>query len=515
MGIFDDLRDDFHKKFGGELIIIDAKNFDRYRDAILKLQEQTYEKVRQTSIVQFQKAAENLNGLCLGLIVKGNLVGITFAAPLALFPHECGVKDDPHFCDPKVLYALDSTVVKDFQGLGIGRLLKYAQALLAKERGIESICGRVRDRLAQGMLKINLSLGSYERSYIPRYYCDEEKYRDSIYYTYALKWSRPPLNLSKRVTSPCEEIEENFIEEQLPSLINKVCLSNFVGERFLTLLKSISELLPAQLRHVYTSSGQSECVDKIAKCLWHNNKKTNRIISFQDHFFGNGTFLSRSLNGTEDFFPVDILPHPHFKNESEVLKEVEKCLSGQSYAGVWIEPITQLGFKVVPSKFLVKLRKLCSEKKVPLIYNETASSGLAWDKKHYFVSSDSTLAPDAGFAFLGGQAGIVFCSQDIWVADKLMMISTWDGDEFSFANYHSSMQKILNNRDDYEATIGNFEKKLKDTLKNYPIEEMSFHRGRGRFKGIIPTNLKRYFDDWDGYYLVNPSFDSMKRFLEA
>ena len=501
--------------WGAELIRFNEKNFSDYQALIEQLQKDTYEPARQTSIDLFKCSAQHSDAICLGLKKDKRLAAIAFSSPPSLFDQERGIKDDPLANEQNVLYAMDTTVQKEFHGLGMGQFLKYAQILLACEMGVKLICGKNRDRLARAMLKLNLSFGSYERKYIKENYNDKNPHRDSFYYHCPVLWERPPLNLSCRIVSPCEEIDQDFIEDQLPSLVNKVCLSNFVSERFLKLLKGMAAPLPSSLQHIYSTSGQAECVDKIAKSLWFSNKKSrNRMMTFADNFFGNGTFLARSLSASgENFFPVDILPRPKDDNYKDVLLKVRESLKQDNYAGIWIEPVTQRGMQVVPREFLYDLRNICRDRGVPLVYNETASAGFAYAPDHYFVSSDKDLTPDAGFAFLGGQAGMVFCRQGIWVSDKLMMISTWDGDEFSFANYYRNMQNILRDSKRYESHLNGFEKTLKSFLSNYPIEEICIHRGRGRFKGILPVHLKNCFERRDGYFLVDPSYCQMKRFL--
>ena len=512
---WEDLKEAAAREWGAELIRFHKKNFYQYRIFIEDLQKDTYEPARQTSINLFEQAADSTGSLCIGLKKGDGLAAIAFAAPPSLFVEERGLKDDSGIDDKSALYAMDTTVQKKFNSLGMGQFLKYAQMLLACEKGVRLICGKNRDRLARGMIKLNLSLGSYEREYIRDNYPDGTHHRDSWYYHCPTLWEREPLNLSRRIISPLEKGDANFIEEQLPSLVNKICLSNFVSERFLKLLKEIASPLPSSLQHIYSTSGQSECVDKVAKSLWYSNKKSrNRMMTFESHFFGNGTFLARSLNSaSEQFFPVDILPHPTDGSYRDVLVRVGEQLSRENYAGVWIEPVTQRGMRFVPRDFLVQLRKICRERGVPLVYNETASAGFVYNASRYFVSSDKELTPDAGLAFLGGQAGIVFCRQGIWVADKLMMISTWDGDEFSFANYHRSMQNILQNLKRYKSDVNKFEAILKSILSRYPIGEMFFERGRGRFKGNIPDKLKNCFESRDGYFLVDPSYCQIKRFL--
>ena len=511
---WESLREEVRERWGAQLVRLDKKSFSRYRADIDRLQKDTYEPVRQTSIELFEQSAVSPHSLCLGLEKDEQLSAIAFSAPPSLFAGERGLGDDPCINDENALYSMDTTVRKEFKGLGMGQFLKYAQILLASEKGVKLVCGKNRDRMARTMLKLNISLGSYEREYIRGNYNDKNDHRDSFYYHCPLQWEPSPLNLSHRISAPNEDLDGAFVDVQLPSLANKICLSNFVSERFLKLLRELAAPLPPALQHIYSASGQSECVDKVAKSLWYSNKKSNRMMTFRNHFFGNGTFLARSLSGIGNgFFPVDILPQPKGDGCHNVLEKVRECLSRETYGGVWIEPVTQLGMEFTPKAFLRDLRLLCQEKGVPLIYNETASAGFVHGPSHYFLSSEPDMAPDAGFVFMGGQAGMVFCRKGIWVADKLMMISTWDGDEFSFANYHRSMQKILDNPGEYETTLEKFEKVLKSVLAEYSIEGMELCRGRGGFNGVLPVRLQNCFERVRGRYLIDPSYCQMRRFV--
>ena len=501
----------------GRIVKIDKNNFEHYRKSIIKLEEDVYEAARQTDIEYFQVASEHPEGVCLGIEIDGRLVGIAFAAPLKLFPLERGTRQDPYFDDEQTLYSMDITIHPDYAGKGLGQILKYAQVLSAQSQGAKRIQGRNRDRLARKMLKINLALGAYESAYLFEDYPDHKPFRDALYYTLPCTWERTPLDLSGRIQSPVgvSDLTGDHLDKLLPYLANKVCLSNFVSEDFLQCLKDICHPLPDSLKHIYSTSGQSECADKLGKSLWFHHKKSNRMMTFRGHFFGGGTFFSRSLSSCgEGFFPVDILPHPNLENIEEVLEQIKKSFSKKSYAGVWIEPVMQRDLQRVPKKFLLSLKELCYKQKIPLLYNETAAAGFAYEESAYFASSDPDLTPDGGFCFLGGQAGLVFCREGIWIPDKLMMISTWDGDEFSFFNYRLGMQKILKNKERYEKDLKDFERKLEKSLADYSIDSKSFFRGRGCFKGTISTTLAKHFHKRAGYYVVDPSWDSIKMFLE-
>src|SRR5690606_3721414 len=123
-----------------------------------------------------------------------------------------------------------------------------------------------------------------------------------------------------------------------PVMVNKICLSNFVSQSFLSDVKVFSDLLPTELRHMYTTSGQSEAVDKVAKTLWFNRDKEKikspRFLTFKDHYFGAGSFLARGLSQIgESLFPVDVL-----KDASEL----ENALKSESYLALYLEPVGQI-----------------------------------------------------------------------------------------------------------------------------------------------------------------------------
>lgn len=501
------------------LVIIDEDNYQDYKDKIQKLQVESYEPTRQTSEERFHEASKSKFGVCLGLNNGDDLIAISFASSLKDHPLERALRRDPNFENPAALYTLDTTVAKEFHGRGLGRQMKYALKLLAMTKGAKTISGRNRDRLAAAMLNINLSVGSYQLFHIEEDYPDFEEFRDVIYYTTELSWSEPNLSLSNRTLSPTGscDLSSEFLNENLPGLANKMCLSNFVDKKFLETVEDLLADFPEDLRHGYSCSGQSECVDKLAKSIWYSVHKNPNNISFKGHFFGNGSFMSRSLSdtsGSHSFFPVTHLDHPTEENWKRVLKELKECFETEKYLGVWIEPIRQLDMSIVPREFLVELRKLTLENGVPLLYNETASSSFSYSDKHFYVSNDAEISPDGGFVFLGGQAGLVFMCKEVFVAKPLMMISTWDGDQLSFSLYQRAKQLILENHKDYLKDAKDFQNKLFSELKKFQVSDIQFKNGKGSFVGSIPRSLSSKFKKFGDRYIVNPNWCSMNRFME-
>lgn len=507
------------------LIEINAGNFLEFRQDIINLQREVYEPARQTDIEKFEHTVLDKNSLCIGLINQDKkLTGIAFAGPLKLYPLERGVRSDPHFEDSDSLYMLDVTIHPNYHGTGLGRNLKFALSVMAITKGIKRIQGRNRDRLAGAMLNINLSLGAVEQNYMSEDYPDFENYRDVFYYTTRADWKKPALNLGRATSMPLSlaSLDQKYIDFQLPYLVNKVCLSNFVSEPFLAGVKEFLKVLPEQLRHGYTTSGQSECVDKVAKTIWVKShpdlreNNVNKMLTFTNHYFGNGSMLSRSLSLVNDpYFNVTRLAHPTEDNMAEVLKLVEAEFKTKTYLAVWLEPLLQKTMEKVPYEFLRSLKKLCSQYKVALVYNETAAQFFRYSSKGFMASSIEEISPDAGMVYFSGQSGIAFASNEYFLEQPLMMISTWDGDEYHFLSYYHAFKNVMSNLEDYKSTAKAFHQKLVDDLSRFEIDAMKIENGFGYFKGSIPSSKASMFVHQGNSYLVCPSYDSMKEYLNS
>jgi hypothetical protein len=434
------------------------------------------------------------------------------------------VRMDPNFHEEDSLYMLDVTVDPALQGSGLGRGLKYALSAMALTKGIKRIQGRNRDRLAAAMININMSLGAIEQAYMNEDYPDFESHRDVFYYTTKAEWQKPNIHLSRATTIPLsvKSLNKEYFDLQMPFAVNKVCLSNFVSETFLKGIKEVIKILPENLRHGYTCSGQSECVDKVAKTIWVKSRpeiKDNHItkmMTFKNHYFGNGSALARSLSlDVEPYFEVTKLKNANQDNFQEILKTVESEFKLGTYLAVWVEPVLQKTMGKMPHEFLRGLRELATKYKVALIYNETASQFYRFSEKHFFASCFTDITPDAGLVYLSGQAGMAFASDEYYLEQPLMMISTWDGDEFSFNTYYHSFKNVQKNLDDYKQTTKLFHQKLIDNLSRYEIDIIKIDNGFGYFKGSIPASMSKMFTHNGDRYIVCPSYDSMKEYLNS
>lgn len=172
-----------------ELVMLDGKNWGKYRDRVDQLQQAIYEPARQTSVMTFDSLFRDEYGFGVLVEIDGQVAGAACAGPLGLFPGERGTLEDSHRSDRHVLYPLDLTVTPEFRGV-LGSFLKRAMVLLAVADNHTAFHGRNRDRLAAAMWAINLSLGSYQIRHLPDDYPDSLPYRDCIYYRCPLRWPK-------------------------------------------------------------------------------------------------------------------------------------------------------------------------------------------------------------------------------------------------------------------------------------------------------------------------------------
>lgn len=459
------ISDFFKSTFNLELIEFNKENFKTYKSQIEEIQKEVYEPTRQTEIKKFEEVVNSPSSIALGLIKDGELVAISFAGVMSLFPLESGLRLTRHFSNPKALYMLDTTSRPIVKGLGLGRFLKYSVELIGCNKELEYIYGRNRNILAASMLNINLSLGLIPELYIKENYLDDEDNRDVLIYRSPLKW-KSSMIIENSISSPLlnAHIDFNFIENNHSELVNKVCLSNFVSERFLKNIEYLSSLAPKELRHMYTASGQSECADKAYKSISFKakNKTKQKVISFRGHYFGQGSFLSRSLSNEADpFFFVSHFDHPTKANEDLIIKEINEAITSNEYIAVFIEPSPQLlDVEDVSSNFLTKLKYICDKHETRIVLNLT-SQFLDFELKTL------PIIPNAIIAYLGGQAGVCYMDLANFVEDPLMLISTWDGDS------HSTAQFVHAHKMNSKFSISTREDRKDKFLHEYNLELIS------------------------------------------
>ncbi len=494
---------------------LDANNYQRFRNAIWELQTSVYEPLRQTAIEKFDQLIQADNNLAFVVTERKKIIGMAYAAPSSNFPAERGLRSDAYYEDPTVVYMLDLTVVPAYRGT-LGRILKQAICLLAQQQGITAIQGRNRDRLARGMWAINLSLGSFSTRILHDDYLDDEPFRDCIMYRCPMKWQSAPIHLSSAVTSPLDdsEIDSDFVQAHLPSLVNKITLSNFVTRSYLKLLADVFSMLPVSLQHGYSASGLSECVDKIAKSIWLRRKPRTRLLTLNGNFFGGGSFLSRSLSGIgEPYFHVTKIDFS--ADDDRFITDLESHLRSGEMLAVFIEPLGLRSGKKIPIRLLVEIRKLCSKHDTPLVFNDSGGAAYRYSDDSFLPSHLPNITPDAGMLWLGGQMAICYLSDEYFVDTPLTLISTWDGDAFSLAQFHRAMQNIERDVSAYLNTKQEYHKCLVQLLSDNQISDDSIDRGVGTFAGPIQCDMAPMFDRAsDGSFLSLPSYGQMRKFVQ-
>lgn len=500
-----------------KLTRVTKENFHQFKDSIIELEKQVYEPTRQTDIKHFEVCATSETSFCYVAQKESEIAAIVFSSNIQDHPLERGVRLDKDFHQKsKALYMIDTTVSPKFRGNNLGLKLKYLMTLHAMSEGIEYIKGRNRQGLAYDMLSINLSMGSFEQFYLEEDYLDFKENRAVSYYQTPLRWEKPQLNMHSSTEHylSIHNIDENFIEENIFKVNNKVCLSNFVNTDFLTHLKDVLNEFPKEIQHGYSASGQSESIDKIAKSIFYHKKDSQKSLTFKGHFFGNGSFLSRSLSYPDNaFFSVECLDHPTQDNMKTLLLKIEDILKKEKLMAIWLEPIRSSDYSHVPLLFLKELRKLCRKYETPLVFNETNSRDFSYTKDTYMASSLPELCPDAALCFLGGQASVVALNENFFVSKPLMMISTWDGDEYSFRQFveYKSQVKNLNNR---EELLKQFEAALRSYLTERNCILVNYSRAKGSFTGKLPLSEQSMFKQVGSQWLFSPSYNSMKEFIE-
>ncbi len=430
---------DFFKDQSIEFKVINSDNFKEYKEDIIQIENDTYEPLRRTSIEKFERVVGTKAYVAIGLVKDKKLIGISFSGELRSFADERAMRRVKYFEHPGALYMLDTTVIKEYQEQGLGRYLKYSLELIAISKGLDYIYGRNRDVLAGSMLNTNISLGAIPELYASEDYLDDLDYRDVYIYRSNLKWpsldEKLKMKLSRSPYSPLakSEIDDDFIKENMPSLINKVCLSNFISNNYINQTNKLVQTLPKDLRYIFSSSGHSECMDKVYKSIYYKNQSTSnkptKVLTFEGHHFGKNSMLAHSLSFPENsHYPVKAI------NDLS-LKKFEEELNSGEYLCVYLDIETLIdehnSKKIDLTSFLKNVKELCTKSNVSLVYDETVNHyGL--DKE--WLSSNPELLPDAMIIYLGGQMGICAMKEELRISDPLMMISTWDGDEYSLVS---------------------------------------------------------------------------------
>ncbi len=471
-----------------ELIELDAESWPDWRERIERLQTANYEPLRQTPIKKFDRLIRARNSLAIVVCEDQEIVAMAFAAPPSNFPLERGLRGDERFDDPQTVYMLDLTVIRRYRGQ-LGRLMKQWLCLLAQQRGLSAVIGRNRDHLARGMWAINLSLGSYITRVIREDYMDEHDYRDCLMYRCDLTWDLPPQDLSGGVDRPLTgpDLNPRFCRDNMPTLVNKLTLSNFVTRDFLENLEYVFALLPDSLQHGYTASGVSECVDKLVKAIWLQRKPRTRLVTLAGSWYGTGSFLARALTGTgESWFDVQRIAG---SKPAQVMRDLDQALAADAVLAVFVEPLGWMNGRRIPLDGLLEIQEICRRHHVPLVSHDSGGLFYRYTADRFGPSGTGGYLPDAGLIALGGQMAMCYMDKSWFVDTPLMFISTWDGDAFSLARFAEMARRTHADPSAHEELIERFHQRLIQKLADNGVTDYDLFRGTGWFNGPVEARL--------------------------
>lgn len=497
--------------------LLNRESYPKYRDKILQVQVDVYEPARQTPGEDFDRVFASDRPLAIVVEKSGAIIGMAFAGPLNQFQFVHGVASDPFHDRADAAYMVDATVAASYRG-GLGRILKQAIVLLAIAKGYRTIHGRNRDQLARGMWAINLSLGSFVTQHLENDYDDAEKHRDCLYYRCPVVWEPPKLYLSRGIEAPfgISDLTPEFVSRNLAKVVNKLTLSNFVDGDFLADLSSVMELFPAALRHGFTASSLSEGVDKVVKSLWEFRKTRKRLLTFRGHWFGDGTFLSRALSGVgTPRYEVRSLDPPRKSDDEDAFGDLKTGLGDPNTLALFVEPLSCQAMARVEPEVLARIRSLCTEANVPLVYNESAGLFFRYDSAGFAPSQLPGIEPDAIVATLGGQMALALLRESLFAREPLKIISTWDGDGFSLAKFAAAARNVMQDTATFKQLAEQFLAALQSSLVKGRIRASELRGGCGWIEGELPLELAVLLErNSTGRWLLAPSPSAMRQFIQ-
>lgn len=455
---------------GYQLVPLDVAGWRAVRSEVRQLQLQHYEAARRDDLRRFTALIDDPEAVCfLARDADGNLVGTAFGFPLEHFPALDGPNDDPELGRGSTLYSADVTVHREHRGKGLGVALKDAQLAAAMLRRrpngqprFHFVTGRNKVGATPQMGAINARFGAYE---VQRY---SHQYGDgagvAIYYRIPLCAPRlvrpssdppPPVQLDldgaaeRRVrahTAAGRELVAPWRAGVLNgAIVNKLSLCNFVTPGVVRAFEMLRASAPRGLGHLVVASSRAEVCDKGLRALKYHRGAARRVISVGPVSAGVTTAAARSLSmpadASENFFSWPSTADPT-QDAAAALADLRREIASHGpddVLAVVIEAVYADTGRAVPASLWEPLRALTSEHGIPLVLLETATGG--WRNGQAMWRADTLpVSVDAVWYFAGGQVGFVFLSDALHVAEKLTLISTWDGDELSLARFSWEMR---------------------------------------------------------------------------
>ena len=396
-----------------------------------------------------------------GDVGEADLVGTAFAFPLEHVSTLDGPAGDPMLGRGNTLYSADVTVHPDHRGRGLGAALKQEQLRaamgLTRPDGsprYDFVTGRNRLGATDAIQGLNARFGAYEVSRHHGQYGEDEG--SALYYRIALGAPRPPaitprpstrLDLDVGTPRPfggagrsgpgMQALTDAYGRGGMNgSVVNKLSLCNFVTPATVRGAEWLRATAPQGLGHLVFASGRDEICDKGLRALKFHRPDGRIAISVGPVATDGTTAAARSLrlpaDHPDNWFSWPSTPDPTLDPDGALasLGDALSSAGSEQVLAVVIEPVYAQTGRAVPASFWQPLRDLCDGHDVPLVLMETTTGG--YRSGHGMYRSDSLgIQADSLWWYPGGQLGLAFLSDDLYVPDKLTLISTWDGDDVS------------------------------------------------------------------------------------
>jgi len=407
-----DLMWDCSRFFGTQLRAADNAFLEKIAPQIDQLQKESYEPARQTLAQEFIEINKHPRAVVHVAFEGDSLLGISGAAPVTLFSKLPMLDRDPEGHDESCLYSYDLTLNKTAQGKGLGFRFKCEQFIEAMMKDCTALKSRNRHPEAKAMARLNLRLSGIVTDVNEKDYGGKGR---ALYQSLSFRKSSKKFHVGDLLEG---------------SLKNKITLSNFVSRHYIRNTQILAEFLPPDMRHLYYASGRAETADKSLRLLRYFRPQATEALSLEGSYFGQSTACARSLGGPwgHRFFDW-----PVFENSKELAQFLSSKKDTQSLLGFYAEtPDPKIKDYEKKIEDLQKISELCQKHAIPFILAENKTSFWAASKKDFCLAGNK-IPCDALLLYAGHQLGVLAVKESLFLDKPLMMISTWDGDEFSLA----------------------------------------------------------------------------------
>ena len=269
----------------------------------------------------------------------------------------------------------------------------------------------------------------------------------------------------------CNDRVINAIKNQSDNLIT--CHMSVYNTTRLKFLQKMSKISPKELSKIFFSNSGAEAIEAALKFSRKYTGK-NGIIAMTGGYHGK-TFGALSVTYNEkyrkSFQPLlEGIKFVSYNNPSKIEDSLDN-----SIGTVIIEPIQgETGIIVPPDDFLQKVRKICDQNNLVLIFDEIQSglgrTGKMWAGEHWSTTPD-IMCLAKGIA--GGlPMGLTLCKSEILDAMKLgEHSSTFAGNPLSCAAGIATIDSLVEeNLVDNAAKVGNlFKNGLLELKENHRI----------------------------------------------